>query len=122
MYFAPDMSDFVGQIMKWLKKGGTFFVGYQEGEMMPKTDNAHTTVFAKALAERGINYIVFNITKQTYDLFVKKRKAAFIHKVDFENENHKEWFDLLIMQTECVNESYELFANKMARYIYIIRK
>lgn len=53
MYFAPDMSAFIDQIMRWLKKDGIFFVGYQEGDVMPKTENQDTTVFAKALIEKN---------------------------------------------------------------------
>ena len=122
LYFAPDLSEFVGQIMNWMKKDGVFFVGYQEGEVMSKTENAHTTVLAKTLRERQIRYTVSDITRQTYDLLRKKRKAALIHKADFEQENRVEWFDLLMMQTECGDQAYESFAKQMARYIYIIRK
>ena len=37
MYFSKDMSDFVGQIKRWLKPEGILFVGYQEGELVPRT-------------------------------------------------------------------------------------
>ena len=47
MYFAKDMTAFVSQIKTWLKDDGVFFVGYQEGEVMEKTENAYTTVLAK---------------------------------------------------------------------------
>ena len=30
LYFATDMTAFVAQVRKWLKKDGVFFVGYQE--------------------------------------------------------------------------------------------
>ena len=35
----------------------------------------------------------------------------------FEEEGHSQWFDMLIGQTECANESFEQFKEKMARYI-----
>lgn len=122
LYFAPDMPDFLGQILNWLKKGGVFFAAYQEGEVMPRTENAHTTVCAKALAQRGIPYEVFDITGQTYDMLVKKRQAARRHEADFEKENRREWFDMLMGQTEYADQSRESFSEKMARYIYIVRK
>ena len=37
LYFATDMTAFVAQVRKWLKKDGVFFVGYQEGDVIPKT-------------------------------------------------------------------------------------
>ena len=40
----------------------------------------------------------------------------------FEAEGHGQWFDILIGQTEYINESFEQFKEKMARYIYVIRK
>ena len=89
---------------------------------MPRTENAHTTVCAKALAQRGIPYEVFDITGQTYDMLVKKRQAARRHEADFEKENRREWFDLLMGQAEYANQPYESFAHKMARYIYIVKK
>ena len=122
MYFAKDMAAFVSQIKSWMKKDGVFFVGYQEGEVMPKTECAVTTVLAKALEKNGMKYEVTDITKQTYDLLKKKRIAAIKHQAEFEKEGNRNWFDMLIGQTECVSESFEKFKEKMARYIYVIRK
>ena len=59
MYFAKDMVSFVAQIKCWLKPDGIFFVGYQEGDVMPKTQDAHTTMLAEALRQNGMQYGVF---------------------------------------------------------------
>ena len=106
----------------WLKKDGKLFVCYQEGDVMPKTVNSGTTVFAKALDSLGIPYDVEDITKDTYDLLKKKRETAIKYQSDLESEGNKEWFDLLMIQTDCVTEPYELFAGKMARYVYTVCK
>lgn len=122
MYFAKDMVAFVSQIKKWLKKEGVLFVGYQEGDVMPKTERASTTVLAKALEINGMNYEVTDITEQTYDLLRTKRVSAIMHQAEFEAEGYKTWFDMLIRQTECITESFEQFKGKMARYIYVVKK
>ncbi|MBO4456850.1 MAG: methyltransferase domain-containing protein [Butyrivibrio sp.] len=122
MYFAPDMEKFILQAIGWLKKDGVLFVCYQEGDVMPKTDNKDTTVFAGALQKNSIPYEVEDITKETYELLKKKREAAILHQKEFENEGSSEWFDMLMAQTDCVTESFGLFAEKMARYIYTVRK
>ena len=122
MYFAPDMEKFVRQIMGWLKQGGVLFVGYQEGDVMPKTDNKDTTVLARALQKNGIPYEVEDITKETYDLLRKKRDTALLYQKAFKEEGSTEWFDMLMAQTDCATESFDLFAKKMARYIYNVRK
>ena len=122
MYFAKDMFAFFSQVKKWLKKDCVFFVGYQEGEVMPKTECASTTVLAKALEKNKLNYEVTDITEQTYDLLKKKRTSAIMHQAEFEAEGYKNWFDMLIGQTESVSESFEEFKRKMARYIYVIKK
>ncbi len=122
MYFAPDMEKFVLQIMRWLKKDGVLFVGYQEGDVMPKTDNEKTTVLARALDNCGIQYEVEDITSETYELLKKKRDAALLYQKDFEKEGNKDWLDLLLLQTDCVTEGYDSFTQKMARYIYVVRK
>ena len=122
MYFAPDMEKFVLQIMRWLKKDGVLFVGYQEGDVMPKTENAKTTVLAKAFGKCNIQYDVEDITFETYELLKKKREAALKHQKEFEEEGNKDWFDLLMLQTECVTNPFEKFAGNMARYIYTVRK
>ncbi len=111
MYFAPDMEKFVLQIMRWLKKNGVLF-----------TDNAKTTVLAKALEKNNIPYDVEDITFETYELLKKKREAALLHQKEFEEEGNKDWFDLLMLQTDCVKESFDLFAKNMARYIYVVKK
>ena len=101
MYFAKDMTAFVGQVKKWLKQNGVFFVGYQEGDVMPKTENSHTTVLAKALVMNDMNYEVIDITEKTYELLKTKRISAIRHQTEFKAEGYSAWFDMLIGQTEC---------------------
>ena len=122
LYFATDMTDFVAQVKKWLKNDGVFFVGYQEGDVIPKTPNAHTTMLAKALKSNGMTYEVTDISQQTYLLLKTKRESAMKHQAMFEAEGHSQWFDMLIGQTEYINESFEQFKEKMARYIYVVKK
>lgn len=119
MYFAKDMTAFVAQVKTWLKPGGVFFVGYQEGDVMPKTESMFTTELTKALMQNEMDYEVTDITKQTYDLLKRKREAALARQSEFEAEGLEEWFAMLMGQTECVTESYEEFQKKMARYIYV---
>ena len=122
MYFAKDMTAFVNQVKKWLKERGVFFVGYQEGDVIPKTENMHTTMLSKALVMNGMKYEAIDITEQTYELLKKKRISAIAHQNEFEAEGYRDWFDMLIGQTECATETFEQFKEKMARYIYVIRK
>ena len=122
MYFAKDMTDFVAQVKRWLKKDGVFFVGYQEGDVMPKTEGLETTELAKALQNNKLKYEVTDITRQTYELLQKKREVALVHQEQFMAEQQENWFDLLMLQTECVTETYEEFAGKMARYLFVVRK
>lgn len=122
MYFARDMIAFVGQIKQWLKKDGVFFAGYQEGDVVEKTKDAHSTQLAGALAANGMHYDVTDITAQTYALLQDKRRAALTHQQAFEEEGNRAWFDLLMAQTEYAACSLTQFQEKMARYIYIARK
>jgi len=122
MYFAKDMSAFVAQIKTWLKPNGVLFVGYQEGDVMPKTESVETTVLVDALRKNGMSFEVTDITMQTYELLKTKREAAIAHQEEFEAEGYKDWYDLLMWQTECVTESFEQFKEKMARYIFVVRK
>ena len=122
MYFAKDMSAFVAQIKRWLRPDGVFFVGYQEGDVMPKTKDAHTTVLTEALRKNDMQYEVEDITAQVYELLLKKRAAAEKHREEFEAEGHQNWYEMLIGQTEYANVSYEEFQKNMARYLYVVRK
>lgn len=122
MYFAKDMTAFVAQVKKWLKQDGVFFVGYQEGDILPKTESIDTTMLSKALVINGMNYEAIDITESTYELLKAKRISAITHQAEFEAEGHRNWFDMLIGQTECATEPFGEFEEKMARYIYVIRK
>lgn len=122
MYFAKDMAAFVAQIKRWLKPGGVFFVGYQEGDVLPKTENADTTRLARALAENNLAYEATDITAESYALLKAKRCAALAHQQAFEAEGRRDWLDMLLGQTDYANEPYEQFRTRMARYIYVIRK
>ena len=79
-------------------------------------------MLAKALKSNGMTYEVTDISQQTYLLLKTKRESAMKHQTMFEAEGHSQWFDMLIGQTEYINESFEQFKEKMARYIYVIRK
>lgn len=122
MYFAKDMTDFVAQIKRWLKPDGVLFVGYQEGDVMPKTKDAHTTVLTEALRKNGMQYDVEDITEQVYALLLKKRATAEKHREEFEAEGHLNWYEMLVWQTEYAWVPFEVFKEKMARYIYVVRK
>ena len=122
MYFAKDMTEFVSQVKRWLKDTGVFFVGYQEGEVMLKTESKDTTILAKALVANGMKYEAIDITEQTYELLKNKRMSAMAHQNEFEEEGYMDWFNMLIGQTECATETLEQFKEKMARYIYIVHK
>ena len=122
MYFAKDMDGFVSQVKSWLKTGGVFFVGYQEGDVMRKSEGADSTVLAKALERNGMNYEVTDITQETYELLKEKRISALKHQDEFEVEGHRNWLDMLLEQTKCVSDTFEQFQQKMARYIYVIKK
>lgn len=122
MYFAKDMTAFVAQVKRWLKPGGVFFVGYQEGDVMPKTENAHSTMFAKAVQQNGMQYEVRNFTKQVYELLQKKRMTALKYRPEFGTEEYKKWYMMLIEQTKCVMMPLAEFQQNMARYLYIVRK
>lgn len=121
MYFAKDMTTFVAQVKRWLKPGGVFFVGYQEGDVVPKTENAHTSLLAEALNRNGLHYEVTDITEETYELLKTKREAALKYQKEFAKEGYDEWFDMLIGQTDCATEPVEQFKEKMGRYLYVVR-
>ena len=121
MYFAPDMAAFVEQILKWLKKGGTFVALYQEGDVMPKTEDKDTTVLAKILASRGIPYECLDITRESYDLLLRKRSAAISLRSEFSAEGNSDWYEMLLAQTEYANRLYPEYSAELARYIYVVR-
>ena len=122
MYFAPDMSAFVDQIMKWLKKNGVFFVCYQEGDVMPKTENENTSVLAKIFREKNIKYECIDITKESYNLLLRKREAADAFKDVFFKEGNSEWYEMLVAQTDYAAKPYEEYKKEMARYIYVVQR
>ncbi len=122
MYFAKDMNRFAQQLKGWLKPDGVFFAGYQEGDVVPRTAGMHTTLLACALRHSGMPYEGTDITEQTYALLQKKREAALAHKAAFLAEGQEEWFQLMLLQTECALEEYAAFRQKMARYIYIAHR
>lgn len=121
MYFAKDMNEFVKQIYSWLKPNGTFFVGYQEGDVMPKTENENTTVLAEAFRKNKISYEVTDITLETYEMMKKKRESAMKFEKQFLDEGLEEWYNLLIFQTDCIEVPFEEYKKENARYIYVVK-
>lgn len=122
MYFAADMTAFTGQLWSWLKKGGTFFCAYQEGDVMPKTENVHTTKLAEALRAQGIAFETKDITKECYELLLRKREAAVSLKDSFFEAGEGAWYQMLIGQTEYAEKPFEAFRGEMARYLFVAKK
>jgi len=122
IYFAKEMKKFIKQIHTWLKNDGILFVGYQEGDIMSKTDNSESTVLAKALRANDFMYDVIDYTKQTYDMLTHKRKTIVEYKNDFLRENLYDWYTIILNQTNSVTVPYEDYIKSNARYIYIARK
>ena len=122
IYFAKNISTFTDQVLGWLKPDGIFFVGYQEGDVMQKTENADTAVLSVILRSKSCTYDIIDITAETYELLKRKRAAAIRHKAAFEKEGNQKWFDMLMLQTDCAAKPFEEFAQEMARYIFVIRK
>ncbi len=122
IYFSKDMRQFVKKAYGWLKDKGTFFVGYQEGDIMPRTQNGDSTIFANALRECNLEYQAIDYTEQTFHMLQQKRNAMLNLKEAFEKENLMEWYHLVLAQTDCVTVSFDEYINGNARYIYIVRK
>ena len=89
IYFAKDMAKFAMQVKRWMKNDAVFFIGYQEGDVVPKTENASSTQIAAALEKAGLSYEVYDITENSYRVLRKKRRAAMAHREDFEREGHQ---------------------------------
>lgn len=122
IYFAPDMSAFVSQIYKWLKPNGSFICGYQEGDVMDKTENDDTTILAKAFKQNGLKYSVFNYTKETYEMLKHKREVILSMQDDFKMAGIEMWYEVIKSQTDNILLSYDDYRKKNARYIYVFKK
>lgn len=122
IYFASDMTKFVNQIRRWLKPGGVLFVAYQEGDVMDKTENSDTTVFAKAMKKIGWEYDAKDITDKSYDMLTKKREVAIKYQDKLIAEGCASWAELLVMQTDYILDGREKYFSNMSRYIYTARK
>lgn len=122
LYFAPDMTGLVAQIKRWLKPDGVFFAGYQEGDVIPKTNSWEESQLAKALQANAMVAEYTDITYQTWQLLRKKRQAAETHRELFLAEKQEEWYQLLMTQTECAASDYEFFSKKYSRYLVVTRK
>lgn len=122
IYFAPDISAFVSHIYKWLKPNGIFICGYQEGDIMQKTENHDTTMLAKALIKNGIGYDVINYTKETYDMLKHKREVILSMKEDFIIAGNEIWYDVIKSQTDSILCTYDEYRKTNARYIFSFKK
>jgi ubiquinone/menaquinone biosynthesis C-methylase UbiE len=122
IYFAPDMSAFLSQIYRWLKPNGTFICGYQEGDVMKKTENYDTSVLARAFRENGLSYKVYDYTKETFEMLKRKREAIISMKKEFKSSGIGLWYKVVKRQTDCIKVSYEEYRKKNARYIYTFTK
>ena len=122
IYFAPDMSVFVSQIYKWLKPLGSFICGYQEGDIMDKTENYDTTEMAKAFKQNGLKYEVSNYTKETYEMLKHKREVIVSMQEDFKRAGIEMWCEVVKSQTDSILVSYDDYRKKNSRYIYTFKK
>lgn len=118
LYFASDMEKFIGQIRRWLKPGGVFFAGYTEGDIMPLTGAAENSLPAGAFKKIGMEYRAEDITRETYDLLVRKRRTAMDLRERFEAEGAVNWYEMIMGQTAAAADGFEEFSRHMVRYIF----
>lgn len=121
LYFAPDMSALVGQVKRWLKPGGIFFAGYQEGDVIPKTADWEASQLARALQENNFSAQVTHITHPTWEMLCRKRQAVQNHWQALLDEGQESWAKMLMQQTDCAANGYEAFAADYARYLVVAR-
>lgn len=122
IYFASDMTVLISQIHKWLKPNGSFICGYQEGDVMEKTENYDTTVLAGAFRQNGLKYKVTDYTKETYEMLKRKREAVISMQEDFKQSGIELWYEVVKSQTDCILDSYDDYRKNNARYIYSFHK
>ncbi len=122
IYFADDMSGFIRQVKSWLKPDGIFIVGYQEGDVIPKTSSLTDSKIVKCFNDNNMIYEYKDLTYDTYKLLNKKREVAMKYKNEFEKENNSEWYDMIIWQSEYANTTFEAYEEKMARYFFVATK
>ncbi len=122
LYFAPDMPRLLSQIKRWLKPGGVFFAGYQEGDVIPKTPCWEDSQLVAALRLNGMDCTVTDITRETWQMLRKKRQSALAHREAFIRDGLQEWYAMLMGQTECAAGSYETFTATCARYLVVAHK
>lgn len=122
LYFAPDMTQLIRQIKRWLKPGGVFFAGYQEGDVIPKTPCWETSLLAQALRAGEMACSVTDITHETWQMLRRKREAAIAHREAFLREGLAEWHAMLMGQTDCAAGGCEAFAKACARYLVVASK
>lgn len=122
VYFADDMTAFIGDVKSWLKDKGVFIVGYQEGDIMPKTNNGKSTALAKAFYKNEMYYDVVDLTEETYKMLKKKRQTILKYEDDFYKEGLGSWFNVILNQTDSSEVSFEEYSKENARYLYIVRK
>lgn len=118
IYFTENMNVFVRKVKTWLKKNGVFFIAYQEGDVMPKTNDCYSTEIAKAFKENNMNFDVLDITENVYNMLKNKRECSIKYRDEFIKEENIEWYELIIMQTKCVSMSFDEYKKHNARYIY----
>lgn len=122
IYFAGDQTAFLAQVRTWMKDDGTLLIGYQEGDIMPKTANVETTVVAQALRKNNFVYEVENLTAACYEMLKRKRECILRFDKDFQNEGLERWFSIILNQTNCAACSLEEFQKNNARYLFTARK
>lgn len=122
IYFTQDMPSLVRKIFRWLKPNGVFIAGYQEGDVMPKTESADTSEIAKSFRKNGIDYSFEDITPDTYDLLLRKREVIQKYKSRFEDEGISMWYDVVLHQTDSALVPFEEYRQNNARYIFKIVK
>jgi 2-polyprenyl-3-methyl-5-hydroxy-6-metoxy-1,4-benzoquinol methylase len=122
MYFANNINLFVGQLYEWLKFGGSFICGYQEGDIMDKTKDSSTTELAKAFVANGMKYEVVDYTKPTFEMLKRKRDVILSMKSEFLKNGLEMWYNIIKGQSNSVQAPYEEYEKANARYIYRITK
>ena len=126
MYFAPDLTETVSDMNRWLKTGGKLAIFYSEFRFCESDPLekllADYTDMAKAFSANHLRYDAYDLTLPHYELMKLKRRVIAPMKEVFRQEGTEMLYQNAF--TESIDESmtYDDFRKFSARYLYIAQK
>ncbi len=126
MYMPTDLVSTVRQVKRVLRPAGAIAVFYtyfaQGGQAGRAPSEQSETDLTRAFVANQLEYLVFDFSKENYELMQRKHRVAESLREEYERERNGVLYETVHQQSIHSSEPYDPDRSRVSRYLYLVAR